>query len=120
MMMDPRAERHLLSDTEFWLSETKLSLTGVSGLEDLIGGQHIEVAVGGKGRPQREFVALEEPPVLRARTPGLHIQLISDELGYIGRKTPIYFKKVEVGVVENFTLNKQTGKIEIQAFIEKE
>lgn len=120
VMMDPRAEPHLLSDTEFWLSETKLSLTGISGLEDLIGGRHIEVAVGGNGRPQREFVALDDPPVLRAREPGLHIKLIADELGSIGRETPIYFKKVEVGVVEGFTLNKQTGKIEAQAFIEKE
>jgi len=119
VMMDPRAEPHLLSDTQFWLSETKLSLTGVSGLEDLIGGKHIQVAVGGRGKPQREFVALDEPPVLRARGPGLHIKLI-DELGSIGRETPIYFKKVEVGVIESFTLNKETGKIEAQAFIEKE
>ncbi len=120
VIMDPRAEPHLLSDTEFWLSETKLSLTGVSGLEDLIGGKHIGVAVGGKGKPQRHFVALEEPPVLSARGPGLHVKLIADELGSIDRETPIYFKKVEVGVVENFALNKETGKIEAQAFIEKE
>jgi len=120
VIMDPRAEPHLLSDTEFWLSETKLSLTGISGLEDLIGGKHIQVAVGGKGKPQREFVALEESPVLRVREAGLHIKLIADELGSIGRETPIYFKKVEVGVVESFALNKETGKIEALAFIEKE
>ena len=120
VIMDPRAEPHLLSDTEFWLSETKLSLTGVSGLEDLIGGKHIQVVVGGKGKPQREFVALEEPPVLSAREPGLHIKLIADELGSIGRETPVYYKKIEVGVVENYELNKKTGKIEAQVFIEKE
>ena len=120
VMMDPRAEPHLLSDTEFWLSEAKISLTGVSGLESLIGGKHIQVAVRGKGKPQRAFVALDDPPVLRAREPGLHIKLVADELGSIGRETPVYFKKVEVGVVESFTLNNQTGKIEAKVFIEKE
>ncbi|MDX1778774.1 MAG: MlaD family protein, partial [Thermodesulfobacteriota bacterium] len=120
VMMDPRAEPHLLSDTEFWLSEAKISLTGVSNLESLIGGKHIQVVVGGKGKPQRKFVALDDPPVLRAREPGLHIKLVADELGSIGRETPVYFKKVEVGVVESFTLNKQTGKIEAKVFIEKE
>ena len=120
VMMDPRAEPHLLSDTEFWLSEAKISLTGVSGLESLIGGKHIVVLPGRKGEPQRKFVALDEPPVLRAREPGLHIKLVADELGSIGRETPVYFKKVEVGVVESFNLNKQTGKIEAKVFIEKE
>ena len=120
VIMDPRAERGLLSDTEFWLTEAKISLTGVSGLESLIGGKHIEMVVGLKGKPQREFVALEEPPVLPARKPGLHIKLIADELGSIGRETPVYFKKIQVGVVESFRLNKQTGKIEAKVFIEKE
>ncbi len=75
---------------------------------------------GRKGKPQRKFVALDEPPVLSAREPGLHIKLIADELGSIGRETPVYFKKIEVGVVESFDLNKKTGKIEAQVFIEKE
>ena len=46
--MDPRTEPHLLSDTEFWMVEPKLSLTGVSGLESLIGGKHIQVVAGGE------------------------------------------------------------------------
>ncbi len=120
VMMDSRAEPHLLSDTEFWLEELKLSLTKVSGLESLIGGKDIQVVVGGKGKPQRKFVALEESPVLRAREPGLHIELIADELGSIDRETPIYYKKIEVGIVESYELNKNTDKIEARVFIEKE
>jgi paraquat-inducible protein B len=120
VIMDPRTEPHLLSDTEFWMVEPKLSLTGVRGLESLIGGKYIQVLAGGKGTPQRKFIALEEPPVLSARKPGLHIKLIADELGSIDRETPVYYKKIEVGVVENYELNKKTGKIEAGVFIEKE
>jgi paraquat-inducible protein B len=120
VIMDPRAERGLLSDTEFWLVEPKLSLTGVSGLESLIGGKHIEMVVGLKGKPQRKFVALKDAPILSARKPGLHIKLIADELGSIGRETPVYYKKIKVGVVEGYELNKKTGKIEAQVFIERE
>jgi paraquat-inducible protein B len=78
------------------------------------------VLANGKGTPQRKFIALEEPPVLSARKPGLHIKLIADELGSIDRETPVYYKKIEVGVVENYELNKKTGKIEAGVFIEKE
>ena len=120
VIMDPRTERLLLSDTQFWLVKAKLSLTGVSGLESLIGGKHIQMLVGGKGKPQRKFVALKESPVLSARGPGLHIKLIADELGSIDRETPVYYKKIKVGVVESYELNKKTGKIEAQVFIEKE
>ena len=120
VIMDLRAEQYLLSDTEFWLVEAKLSLTGVSDLESLIGGKHIEMVVGLKGKPQRKFVALEEAPVLSARGPGLHIKLIADELGSIDRETPVYYKKIKVGVVEGYKLNKKTGKIEARVFIAKE
>ena len=120
VMMDPRADRYLLSDTEFWLSEPKLSLTGVSGLQSLIGGKSIQVVVGGKGKSHRKFVALKEPPVLSAREPGLHIKIIAEELGSIDRETPVYYKKIKVGVVEGYELNKKTDKIEVQVFIEKE
>lgn len=120
VIMDPRTEPHLLSDTQFWMVEPKLSVTGVSGLESLIGGKYIQVVAGGKGKPQRKFVALEEPPVLSAREPGLHIKLIADALGSIDRETPVYFKKIKVGVVEGYELNKKTGKIEAKVFIEKE
>ncbi len=120
VIMDSRTEPHLLSDTEFWLTETQVSLSGVKGLESLISGQHIQVTGGGKGTPQRKFIALEDAPVLRAREPGLHIKVIADELGSIGKETPVYYKKIEVGVVESYALNKKTGKIEAQVFIEKE
>lgn len=120
VMMDPRAERGLLSDTEFWLVEPKLSLSGVRGLSSLIEGKHIEMVTGLKGKPQRKFVALEDPPVLSARGPGLHIKLIADELGSIDRETPVYYKKIPVGVVVGYELNKKTGKVEAQVFIKKE
>ncbi len=120
VIMDTRSEPYLLSDTEFWLTKTEVSLTGISGLENLIGANQIQVVVGGKGEPQRKFIALDEPPVLRAREPGLHIKLVADELGSIDRETPVYYKKIDVGVVESYELNKKTGKIEAQIFIEKE
>ena len=120
VIMDSRAGPLLLSDTEFWLVEAKLSLAGVSDLGSLIGGKHIEMVVGLKGEPQRKFVALKEAPVLSARGPGLHIKLIADELGSIDRETPVYYKKIKVGVVEGYALNKKTGKIEARVFIAKE
>jgi len=62
VIMDPRADRFLLSDTRFWLVEPRLSLAGVTGLETLVKGNFIRMQVGGKGTPQKKFVALEQAP----------------------------------------------------------
>jgi paraquat-inducible protein B len=119
VIMDPRADRFLLSDTRFWLVEPRLSLAGVSGLETLIKGNFIGMQIGGKGTPQNKFVALEQAPALSVKAPGLHIQVIADELGSIDAGTPVYYKKIPVGHVLSYELNQKTDGIVISVFIKK-
>ena len=119
VIMDPRADRFLLSDTRFWLVEPRLSLAGVSGLETLIKGNFIGMQIGGKGTPQKKFVVLEQAPALSVKAPGLHIQVIADELGSIDAGTPVFYKKIPVGHVLSYELNQKTDGIIIRVFIKK-
>lgn len=119
VIMDPRADRFLLSDTRFWLVEPRFSLAGVSGLETLVKGNFIGMQVGGKGTPQKKFVALEQAPALSVKEPGLHIQVIADELGSIGAGTPVFYKKIPVGHVLSYELNQKSDGIVIRVFIKK-
>lgn len=119
VIVDPRADRLLLSDTRFWLVEPRLSLAGVTGLETLVKGNFIRMQIGGKGTPQKKFVALEQAPALRVKAPGLHIQVIADELGSIDAGTPVFYKKIPVGHVLGYELNQKTDKIVIRLFIKK-
>lgn len=118
--MNPRAERLLLSDTKFWLVKPKLSLKGMANVETLIKGQYIEMGIGGKGKPQRDFVALDEPPLVREAKPGLRVKVVARDLGSLDAGSPVFYKKMPVGIVESQKFNSKTDKIEFQVFINKD
>ena len=116
----PRAERFLLSDTQFWLVEPKLSLKGVTNLESLVKGNFIQMQVVGKGNPQHKFVALTQEPAPIIRAPGLRVKAVTNEIGSIDIGTPVYYKKIAVGQVQNWELDQKTDTITIHFFIKKD
>jgi paraquat-inducible protein B len=116
----PRAERFLLSDTQFWLAEPKLSLKGVTNLESLVKGNFIQMQVTGKGRPQRQFNALKQAPAPIILAPGLRIKAVTNDIGSIDIGTPVYYKKVVVGQVQRWQLDQKTDAIHIHIFIKEE
>ena len=120
VIIHPHAERYMLSDTQFWLAEPKLSLTGVTNLESLVKGNFIQVQMTGKGHPQRQFVALTQapPPIIRA--PGLRVTAVTDDIGAIDIGTPVYYKKIAVGQVHSWQLNQKTDTISIHIFIKED
>jgi paraquat-inducible protein B len=120
VIIHPRAERFLLSDTKFWLAEAKLSLTGVTNLEALVKGDFIQMQVVGKGNPQRKFVALTQAPAPIIRAPGLRVKAVANEIGSIDIGTPVYYKKVAVGQVQSWELDQETDTITIHIFIQKD
>jgi len=120
VIMHPRAERFLLSDTTFWLAEPKLSLTGVTNLESLMKGNFIQMQVAGKGSPQRKFVALTQQPAPIIRAPGLRVKAVANEIGSIDIGTPVYYKKIAVGQVQSWELDQKTDTITIHIFIQKD
>jgi paraquat-inducible protein B len=119
VIIHPRAERFLLSDTKFWLAEAKLSLTGVTNLESLVKGDFIHMQVAGKGTPQRKFVALTQAPAPIIRAPGLRVKAVTNEIGSIDIGTPVYYKKVPVGQVQSWELDQKSDTITIHLFIQE-
>ena len=118
--MRPAAEQFLLSDAQFWLVEPKLSLKGVTNLESLVKGNFIQMQVVGKGDPSRKFVALTKTPAPIIRVPGLRVKVVTNEIGSIDIGTPVYYKKIAVGQVQSWELDRKTDKISIHFFIQKD
>jgi paraquat-inducible protein B len=116
---DPRAEKMLREGTQFWLVKPKFSLDGVSGLETIIQGTYIGVRAGG-GKPVREFKALNKPLLSVAEDMGLHVILKTDELASIDRGSPVLYKKVQVGEVHDFRLDKQGRQVLVDVYIDNE
>ncbi|MDG4554217.1 MAG: MlaD family protein [Candidatus Competibacter sp.] len=114
--MNKEVERHLGQDSRFWVVRPRVGLGGVSGLETVVSGTYIEVEFGG-GKPARTFTGLEQPPIVRADTPGHRYLLLSDKLGSIQRGSPIYFRDIQVGEVLTTQLAEDKRNVLVHVFV---
>jgi paraquat-inducible protein B len=107
---------HLTRTTRFWIVTPHVGTSGITGLNTLVSGAYIEMYPG-DGEPQRDFVGLEDPPLLQPDTAGRAYTLTEDELGAIGPGTPINYRGVAVGQVEGYALDAKGQHVNIYAFV---
>jgi paraquat-inducible protein B len=112
------AEYLLVRGSRFWLVKPEVSITGIRGLETLVSGNYIAVEPG-SGAQQEDFVALEQPPA-HIRGDGLRVVLKAPRLASLSRGSPIYYRQLEVGQVENYRLSEDDSEVEIHLFINSE
>lgn len=116
--IDPSAA-HLLNDnSKFWVVTPRISLSGVSGLSTLLSGPYIALETEPGETEKYDFVALEEPPVTPAGTPGLHITLNSNDEFAFKEGDPIIYKGLKVGEFEDIFFNLEERVVYYNAFIE--
>lgn len=118
--MDKHTAPFLNENTKFWVVEPRISLSGVSGLDTILGGRYIAIEVEENGQQKREFVALDVPPPPSTDTPGLHIKLRLNRLASVDRGTVIYYKQIPVGEVTNYTLEENDTEIHAWVLIRPE
>ncbi|MBN8440518.1 MAG: MCE family protein [Thauera sp.] len=111
------AARLLVQDTRFWVVSARVSGGTVSGLGTLLSGAHIDMDVGQSSEPRRDFVALEQPPVVTMDVPGRAFVLHAATLGSLSVGTPVYFRRVEAGQVTGFRLDESGRRLDIQIFV---
>ena len=116
--MSPRAEEFLHKDTEFWVVRPKISGATVSGLSTLISGAYIGMVIGKSKEEQRHFTALEAAPLEVGGVTGRYYTLKTPTLGSLAAGTPIYFRRIQVGQVASFEMDK-TGKfVNVKMFVQ--
>ena len=74
------------------------------GSRTIVSGSYIEMYPGKPATPQRDFVGLDEPPALPPDTPGRSFTLLADDLGSLTRGSPISYRGMTVGEVEDYAL----------------
>lgn len=114
--MEKESEQFLGRETRFWVVKPRLSLRGASGLGTLISGAYIEIEPG-LGSPQKHFVGLDIPPVIKADTEGTQIVLLTYNLGSLDTGSPIYYQGILAGEVLGWELENDRKSIFIHAFI---
>lgn len=108
----------LRKDTQFWLVTPKASLAGVSGLDALVGGNYIGM-MPGTGEEEDHFVALDTQPKYRLDNGDLMLHLRAPDLGSLNSGSLVYFRKIPVGRVYDYTINPNNQGVTIDVLIER-
>lgn len=111
------AARLLVEDTRFWVVSARVSGSSVSGLDTLLSGAYVGMDVGKSEEPQRDFVGLDEAPVITFDVPGSYFALEAPSLGSVDVGTLVYYRRIQVGQVTSFRLD-DTGKhLDMRVFV---
>ena len=110
-------EPYLLDDARFWVARPRISGGTVSGLGTLLSGAYIGMDIGRKGRPKRDFAMLKEPPAFTSDVPGREFVLHNDNLGSLDVGSPIYFRRLQAGLVTGYELDKDGKGVTLKVFV---
>jgi len=108
---------YLVKDTRFWVVRPRISGGNVSGLETLMGGSFIRIDVGKSSQSQLDFQGLESPPAFTTNEPGSLFLLHSADLGSLDIGSPLYFRRIKVGQVASYELDKGGSGVTFKVFV---
>jgi len=115
--MAPKTEGFLVEDTKFWVVRPRISGANVTGLGTLISGAYIGMEIGSSKEDRRDFVALDTQPVISGEIPGRFFILKTPDLGSLDNGTPIYFRRLQVGQVASYALDKDGRNLTVKVFV---
>lgn len=115
--MTKNAIPFLTDKSRFWIVTARINASGVSGLGTLFSGAYIDIDPNEEGKNVRKFTGLDAPPVITGDKTGKRFILHSKTLGSIVRDVPIYYRKFNVGRVEEVNLNDDGQSAMIHIYI---
>lgn len=107
-----------VDDTRFWVVRPRIGTSGVSGLGTLLSGAYIAVDAGASEETRTDFVGLDTPPLVLRGEPGRSFVLRTEDLGSLDVGSPVYHRRIRVGRVVGYGLDRSGKALEVQVFIE--
>jgi paraquat-inducible protein B len=101
----------------FWIVRPEVGIGNITGLGMVITGPQIEV-LPGTGKPKSEFVGRESPPAALERK-GLKIVLLAGHLGSLKLGSPVTYRGIEVGTVQDSRLGADASTVNIHVLIRR-
>ncbi|MDB5800883.1 MAG: mammalian cell entry protein [Rhodocyclales bacterium] len=115
--LSSQARDFAVDDTRFWVVKPRVAAGSVSGLSTLLSGAYIGIDVGKSSSSRSDFVGLEVPPMLIDGQPGKRFTLHAETLGSIDYGSPVYFRKLPVGQVVAYDLDKDGRGATVTIFV---
>ncbi len=104
--------------TRYWVVRPRIGLGGVSGIDTLFSGAFIGADVGESSMPEDQFKALENPPPVNHGAPGRSFVLHTDDLGSLDVGSPVYYRRIQVGRVASYQLDKDGKGVSLHIFVD--
>lgn len=101
----------------FWIVRPEVGAASITGLGTVISGPEIGV-LPGSGKPRSDFVGLENSPVLR-EDKGLKVVLLSRHLKSLKPTSPIYYRGIEIGAVQQTQLGADATEAQVHVLIKQ-
>lgn len=116
--LEKSVEEFATKDTRFWVVRPRIGLGGVSGIDTLLSGAFIAADVGDSKTYQNQFEGLEIPPSVTHGAPGRSFILRTQDLGSLDIGSPVYFRRIQVGRVVSYELDKDGKGVSLQIFVD--
>jgi paraquat-inducible protein B len=116
--LEKSAESFATKGTSFWVVRPRIGLGGVSGIDTLLSGAFIGADVGDSKEPEDQFEGLELPPAVNHGAPGRSFVLHSNDLGSLDIGSPVYFRRIQVGRVASYELDKDGKGVSLNIFVD--
>lgn len=111
----PTAKAIAVEDSRFWIVRPQADLTGVSGLDTVVGAKYVAVSPG-NGAAKREFLG-DEAPVLEEEPGGLHIVVQDKRMGGLRPGAPLTYRGVRIGGVVSSGLASDASAVEVHVYV---
>lgn len=117
VQLKKEAEDFAVKGSRFWVVRPRVGASGVSGLSTLLSGAYIGVDAGRSKDGEDSFIGLETPPAVTGDQKGTSYVLRGDSLGSIDIGSPVYYRRVQVGQVVGFSLDKEGTGVTFTVFV---
>lgn len=112
------AKNFAAKDSRWWVVRPRVAGGSVSGLSTLLSGAYIGADAGKSKESVSHFTGLEVPPVVSSGQPGKPFVLHATDIGSLDIGSPIYYRRIQVGQVEAYTLDPDGKGVTLRVFVQ--
>lgn len=115
--INKEAADYVHDKTNFWIVKPEVGIGGVSGLDTILSGTYINMSGEKLTMNKQKFIGLNKP--LRENNNGEYFHLNAQSSYGIQIGTPVYFKSMKAGNVENITIALDGESVDVVLYVEK-
>ncbi|QPH52221.1 MlaD family protein [Pontivivens ytuae] len=116
--VEPEMAQHITEDAVMWIVRPEISAQGITGLSTVFGGTYIAAELPSEtGDMVRRIRGQPRAPLTPLDQPGLRVRLLTNNSGSVSIGSPVLYKGIEVGRVEDLELTSDGRTIIFTTFI---